>query len=218
MSVTEFNPDLWLASLHRGIKDYVESEIDKYIKDDTMADAGLQAYEIEMDWPDAVDTAKDIQIEKTIIHFVVDDIESRKLGFGADVVNVTETLQTAPLPDLMKQHQARMHTVNYDVGVWASDKSGGSTSRLLARQMLDDILGGDDARRNLKAATKGIEIIRFTGGTFITERVNDVRVFRMIDCELVVRVFSRRFLVDDVITEEIVQDPNLEDFDGNPVS
>ncbi len=215
--ITEFNPDLWLETLHRAIKDYVKEEINQYLKDSADQPIGLQAYEVEMDWPAAVDTAKDIQLEKTLIHFVADDIESTKLGFGEDLVNATEELQDAPLPDLVQFHEARMHVVNYDVGVWASDKSGGATSRLRARQMLDSIFGGPEARRKFHEATKGIQIIRFNGGAFITERVNDVRTYRMIDCELVVRVFSRTKIADRIITEEIVQDPDIEDLDGNPV-
>lgn len=218
MSVTEFNPDQWLTSLHRGLADYVRSEIDKFIKDNVDADVGLDVYEIDMDWPESSEVPRDIQLEKTLIHFVVDDIENTKLGFGRDVVNASEVLQAAPEPDYINWEQARMHVVNYDVGVWASDQSGGSTSRLVTYQMLDRIFGGDYARRQFRAATKGIEIIRFNGGTFITERVNDIRVFRIIDCELVVRVFSRVKLEDEVITEEIVQAPDLETFDGLPVS
>ena len=218
MSVTEFNPDLWLETLHRSIKDYVRNEIDNFILDDLDAPAGLQAYDVEMDWPESVDTARDIQLEKTLIHFVADDIDSTKLGFGEDLVNATELLQVAPLPDLVQYHEARMHVVNYDVGIWASDKSGGSSSRLVAFQMLDRIFGGPQARRKFKTDTKGVQVIRFNGGTFITERVNDIRTFRVIDCELVVRVFSRVKIDDRIIVEEIVQDPDMEDFDGNPVS
>ena len=209
MSITEFNPDKWLETLHRYLHDFVLQRINEAVKDDTNADAGLQAYDVVMDWPEADDPARDIQLEKTLIHFVVDDIDSAKLGFGDDTVNATEELHDAPDPDIVNFHQARRHVVNYDVGLWASDQSGGSTSRLVAYQMLDSIFGGDDARRDFRDSTGGIEIIRFNGGTFITERVNDVRVFRIIDCELVVRVFSRRLLSDEVIVEDIVQNPLL---------
>lgn len=218
MSITEFNPDLWIETLHRGIHDYVKSQINSYILDDTDSPAGLEAYDVVMDWPESVTAAQDVQLEKTLIHFVIDDILSEKLGFGNDIVNATETLQDAPLPDLVHFHQARRHMVNYDVGIWASDQSGGSTSRLVTYQMLDKIFGGEQTRRDFSTATGGVEIVRFNGGTFITERVNDVRLFRVIDCELVLRVFSRVKLEDQVITEEIVQAPDLEDYDGVNVS
>lgn len=217
MSVTEFNPDKWLETLHRGIHDFVKDRVNSYVKNDLDAPAGLSAYDIVMDWPEADDPARDIRLEKTLIHFVVDDIDSAKLGFGQDIVNAIEELHDAPDPDIVNFHQARRHIVNYDVGIWASDESGGSTSRLVTYQMLDKIFGGDDARRDFKDATKGIEILAFSGGTFITERVNDVRVFRVIDCELSVRVFSRIMLADEVIVEDIVQNPSLT-IDGNLIS
>jgi hypothetical protein len=196
----------------------VKEEINNAVTDDNDDPVGLDIYDVEMDWPTAADTARDIQLEKTLIHFVIDDINSTKLGFGEDTVNATEVLAVAPEPDIVKFQSARMHEINFDVGVWASDKSGGSTSRLVTYQMLDTLFGSTQARRRFQTATKGVQIIRFNGGTFITERVNDVRTFRIIDCELVVRVFSRHTVEDRVIVEEIVQDPDLVDFDLNPIS
>ncbi len=209
MSITQYSPDNWLLTLHRALVDYISDEINKYVKSNLNVNSGLLLYEIVMDWPEADDLAKYMTLEKSIIHLVIDDIESTKLGFGTDVVNGAETLQVAPLPDFVKWQQARSHVVNYDVGIWASDKTGGSTARLAIRQMLDFILGGDYARRKLSAATNGIQIVRFSGGTFATEQINDIRIYRVLDLELVVRVYSRAMLADQVITEDIVQAPNL---------
>lgn len=217
MSVVEFDPDNWLTTLHRALASYTKLKINQFILDNTSAPSGLEAYDVVMDWPDADDPAKTIALEKTVIHFVADDIANTKLGFGNDIVNAVEVLNPAPTPDYVQWQSGRVHEVNYDVGVWASDKSGGSTSRLAAYEMLDKIFGSDQARRDFRTATQGVEIRRFTGGSFITDRINDVRVFRVIDCELVLRVFSRIVLEDQVIAEEIVQDPDLE-IDNTPIS
>ncbi len=217
MSIAEFNPDSWLLSLHRGLDDFVKIRINEYVRNNVNAPAGLQAFEVVMDWPEADDLIKQIQLEKTVIHFVADDIDSQGLGFGTNVVAGTEQLQISPLPDYVGWQQAKMHTVNYDVGVWASDKSGGSSMRLFAYQMLDQIFGGDYARRDLRTATQGVEIVSYSGGSFITEKINDVRVYRIIDCELIVRVFSRFMLKDQVIVEDVVQAPDLE-IDNLPIS
>ena len=215
MSITEFNPDKWLETLQRALADFTRERIDAFVKNDADVDSGLLLYDIVFDWPQADDIGKTILLKKSVIHFLIDDIQNVKLGFGDDVVAGTETIP--PSPQTVAPEQARCHIVNFDVGVWASDKTGGSTARLVIYQMLDRIFGGEVARKDLNTATQGIEIIRFNGGGFVTDRINDIRVFRIIDCELVVRVYSRVKLEDEVITEDVVQEPHLQ-IDNLPVS
>lgn len=188
---TQFTPDNWLVSLHRAVKDYVETQINEYVKDDADLAAGLSVFQAVFEWPESDDLATSSELAKTTIHFIIDDIDSRKLGFGDDVVAGIEIPGGGVAADTVQPQEAQMHQINFDIGIWASDKSGGVTSRLVAYQMLQRILGSTSGRRAFQEGTGGIEVISFNGGRFITDRVNDVRVFRTIDSELVVRVFSR---------------------------
>jgi len=183
-----YNPDQWLTSLQRTLSGLISDEIDAYIQD-AGGDAGLKVYDVVFDWPDAAELATGARLEKTIIHFVIDDINNLKLGFGDDTVSATEITITDP--DTITYHEGQRHELNFDVGVWASDKSGGSTARLVVYEMLQRLFSMESGRRKVRLDTDGVEILRFNGGRFITDKINDVRVYRIIDSELVVRVFSR---------------------------
>lgn len=196
----QFVPEDWLVSGFNALQDYITTKINDYIKNNVNVSAGLQAYEIVMDFPDSADIPRPSEFTKTIIHFAIDDIDNTELGFGpgfvaADViahaVDPAPPAQRSPAGTIA-EHEARCHVINFDVGVWSSDKSGGSTSRLRAYQMLDSILGGETAKEKCRDFTGGVEIRHFTNGRFIIERPNDIRTYRMVGGELVVRVYSRK--------------------------
>lgn len=84
------------------------------------------------------------------------------------------------------------------------------------KETLALLFHGNDAQANLNAAVNDgdgtIEILNFTGGRFITDRINDIDVYRLIDSSLDVRVFSRRPLVATPVVpsiEEIIADDSL---------
>lgn len=88
--------------------------------------------------------------------------------------------------------------------------------RLMMRQALDQIFLGVKARNNFKLAVDNgngsPEILSFSGGGFIVENLNDVKTYRMIDCTLELRCYSRsKADVSDAVPtiEEIDQAPGL---------
>ena len=208
----QFSPDAWLTSLFNALTDFIASEIDASVQDNTPSNAGLEVYEISMDFPASKDLPRSAEFNKTIIHFVIDDIDNRRLGLGHQIVNATETPAAIPgNADTIQEQEARSHTVNFDVGVWASDLSGGSSSRLRAYEMLDKILNGDIAREKCFASTGGVEIIRYNAGRFVTETTNEIRVFRIVGAELEVRVVSREMAAPgSIVDSEPDQQPDVD--------
>lgn len=213
---TQFQADNWLVTLHRALSEYVSTEIDEYVQAGGNP-AGLEAYDIVFDWPEADDISQESRLKKTIIHFVIDDIDNRRLGFGSGEVKSVETLNNEPDADTVQYFAGQGHVVNWDVGVWASDESGGSTARLVVYQMLQRILGTEIGRKKLHDATSGIEIIRFNGGRFITDRINDVRVYRIVDSELVARVYSSISDQPQVIVDQEPEVDGSYEIDGTPI-
>jgi len=199
MTQTKFDPEHWLETTFRGIKDYVESNVNTRI------------YQVVMEFPAPLMDATILPLRKTIIHFELDDSPEMPLGFGDNnmVDNYDSVTQT------VNPQEARIHHLNFDVGIWASDASGGTTSRMRARQILSGLFGGAQAFDRLKTATDGgdgfIEILRFSGGSFAIDTVNDQRLYRMIGCELELRVWGRTPKLDEggPAIEEIFQDPGL---------
>jgi hypothetical protein len=60
----------------------------------------------------------------------------------------------------------------------------------------------------------GVEIIRWTGGTNAQDRVGDIRLYRMMNAELEVRVFSRTPSAMDAsdtgpVITDIIQEQHL---------
>jgi hypothetical protein len=207
----QFSPDKWLTSAFGALTDYIKGEIDEYVQDGSGNNGvGLQAYELVMDYPPSSELPMPGEFKKTIIHLALDDVENRRLGLGPQFVQSDESpgaagaVQISPI-------EAYMHMLSFDVGIWASDLSGGTTSRLIAYEMLDRILNGDIARVKCFEATGGVEIISYTSGRFVPDAINDIRIFRVVGAELMVRVYSRKVVTDAaIIVDEITQDPNLE--------
>jgi hypothetical protein len=206
--MTDFNPQLWLETAVRGLKDYAVTGFNDAVLDDLNNPTGSDVYEIVMEFPsdELINTL--VPGKKTLIHFELDDIRDETLSFGRNIAaqvydNVNFTLT---------QREGRRHILNFDVGIWTWDKSGGTTARLRAREVLSNLFTGGLATENLRTATDGgdgqLELLSFAGGHFITEAINEVRVFRMVNANLMIRVFSRTPspLVEPTV-EEVLQDP-----------
>ena len=195
-----YDPEHWLESATRELKSYVEANINTGI------------YSVVMEFPGSIVDADKLPMKKTIIHFEIDNIESSPVGFGDNVFNDNYD----PATELVTPQAAEEHMINFDVGIWASDKSGGATSRLRARQLLRSLFGIEGIAK-MRAATDGgdggLEIISYSGGEFaIDTSANDVRLYRMINSMLVIRVYSRTLgtTVTPVQTiQEIDQAPNI---------
>jgi hypothetical protein len=207
---TTFSPDEWLVSLFGSLTDYINAEIDQSVMVG-LDPQGLRAYEVVMDFPDADSLPEGAEFNRTIIHFGIDDIETRQLGFGPGIVNSEITDGTDLVAGTVSDQEAKSHVANFDVGIWASDESGGITSRLRAYQLLDKLFNGMIAKTRCWDFTEGVEIRFYNGGRFVNETINDVRVFRAVGMELEVRVYSRQVADDEILVDrEPDQDPDLE--------
>lgn len=208
---TKFNPEEWLESTIRVLKEYLEDVFHRSVSDRSEY-VGEQAYEVVTQFPGPDLDIRRMPMHKTIIHLEVDDISSDLLGFGENVFESTYD----PATHMITEREAQVHLMNFDVGVWASDASGGTTSRSRAKQVLQNSLGGTRGIKKMLEWSDGgdgaVEIRSYSGGRFLLDRINDMQVFRMVESTLIVRVFSRTPLEDAQIgpaIEEIDQDPNL---------
>jgi hypothetical protein len=213
--VTKFAPETWLESATRGIQDYAFNGFDKSVHIAGF-DKGHEVYDIIMEFPETDHIMKMVPLGKTVIHFEIDTIESSVLGFGDN----TAKRISDPLLGVLFEQEGRRQEINFDVGIWTADRAGGSTARLRAYQVLLNLFQGAQATNALRTATDGgdgqVELLSFMGGNFATETIGDIRVFRMLNCELRVRVFSRTptpfeiVIPDDIgIEAELVLLPDL---------
>lgn len=214
--MTIHDPTNWLPSAQRVLEEYTLAQIDAAVMVSGNP-SGLEAYDVVFDWPDAAAMAKEAKLPKTIIHFAIDDIDNIRVGLGRNAAGSFEVDNAEPAGDTVTYSEAMWHQLNFDVGVWASDQSGGVTSRLVVYQTLFQMFGTDTARRATRLATD-LEILRFNGGRFITDRINDLRVFRIIDCELVVRVASRTLDGPYIITDKEPQVNPAFEIDDLPIT
>lgn len=179
MPQTVYDPEKWLETTIRGIKDYVTNAINTRI------------YDVIMEFPAPILEKYQMPLKKTVIHFEVDDMPERLVGMGDN----TFAMNYDALSQTVNPQEAREQRINFDVGVWASDESGGTTSRMRAKQILSTLFGGSQGITALRTVTDGgdgsVEILRYEGGRFAIDTINDVRVYRMVDAQLEVRVFSR---------------------------
>jgi len=189
--MTNFNPEDWLETAVRGLKDYASAGVDAAVQNNVSQDSGLDVFEVMMEFPSDEKIITLLPGKKSIIHFELDDIQDHILGFGK---NVAKTVYD-PINFHVSEQEGRRHILNFDVGIWTWDKSGGTTARFRARQILTNLFTGSQAIVNLREATDGgdgqLELLDFTGGHFTTDQVNDVRVFRQVNTNLQIRVFSR---------------------------
>jgi hypothetical protein len=219
MSVTEYDPEEWLLTLTRGIKDYATNGFHNSVLDNNNDPVGDTIYDVVMEFPSTDEILERVPLAKTLIHFEIDQIQDMELGFSGREQTIVKSNYDALLKQVIQQEGVE-HRVNFDVGIWTSDRSGGKTQRLRAYQNLIRLFQGKLAFDDLRDATLRtdagqfdgcLEILNFTGGRFLTESVNDVLLHRMIDCSLVIRCFSRTSPIRPPIPtiEEILQDPEL---------
>jgi hypothetical protein len=158
--------------------------------------------------PDEMQTR--MPLEKTLVHIDIDNIEPIVFGLGDNLVDALYDNGAGTV----EEWEARCHEVTFDIGVWASAETGGVTARMEARELLDKLFVGSTAYEACQTTTDGVEILGFSGGQNIIDTVGDVKVFRTIGLELVVRIFSRiRRPVTEFI-DVIEQDPQNV-IDGN---
>lgn len=177
MSVYDYDPDNWLVSTTRVLGSYVN---------DTLADPDVH---VEMDFPDTRNLPKENPLPYALIHFAQDDERDPTLGFGVPGVEVLDL--TDPANPTSTVHEAAMHDVNFDVGVWVSADMGGATKRMQLVQSLKAMFATAGGRQAFNDATGGLNVIAFDGGRNELDRINDLPVWRALDMTLVVRVFSR---------------------------
>jgi hypothetical protein len=195
-----FNPEKWLTTFTRALKDYVINGA-----------LPLNLYEIIMEYPGVLMTDTNWPRPKTVIHFSIEDIEQMQMGMGSGVVN--EVFSVPPLPalgEVVEEWEAHPYRVTLDVGIWASKESGGSTARMEAREALDLLFVGPKARTNCMTLTDGIEILSFTGGRFVEDEVNNLPVFRAVDQDLIVRLYGRLKAPPVPVWDTFVQEPGIE--------
>lgn len=194
-----FNPDKWATSLASSLRDYVLGEMGDFVTDVP------QVYEVIMEYPPADALAKKMPFSSTIIHFEIDDPRQVFFGLGDNVVNQVFN----DVAGTVEEWEAHCHEVDINVGVWASVESGGSSARLEARQDLDRLFNGPSARERCMAVTDGVEILSFSGGQHVVDRIGDLPVFRIIDVELRVRVYSRTKKTPIEFIDGFAQEPGL---------
>jgi len=193
-----YDPEKWLETAVRSLKAYAESKFDSDV------------YDVIAEFPGTEIDPRKLPLSKTLIHFETDDIVNRVIGFGDNIFrdNFDEDEMT------VQPQEAKEHRINFDVGIWSSDRSGGTTARMRAYQILDLLFCGSRARRAIWNATStgdgGLEIIEYTGGRFVTERVNDIPMYRSVDSQLEIRVYSRTPKGDpEPAVETVGQAPGL---------
>jgi hypothetical protein len=204
-----YDPDNWLTSAQQALEDYITNKFNNAVVAPGDIPGGLDVWKVVMDFPESDDLPDLLADGKTIVHFALDDIDNRRLGMGSNVVDFTEVPGVGGAAGHVDEVVAGLHYLNFDVGIWAYDRSGGASLRIETYQYLEEFLGVS-AQEKVMEATDGIEIQSFNGGRWVTDRVGGVRVFRTVDAELVLRVYSRKSpLPPAPLAEEIVQVPGL---------
>jgi hypothetical protein len=196
-----FLPDNYLTSTMRALEEYVK---DGFGLDGTDSDP----YEISMNYPDVTEMAKTrMPLERTIIHFEIDDNRYVMTGMGDQVFDAHYEVVPGsdPIQETIIEHEGRCHEIDLDVGVWASAETGGPTSRMQAREVLDTLFSGSGAYRACHAATDGIEILSLRGGRNLIDLINDIPIFRTVDMTLRIRVYARFKKFPKPVVEEIGQ-------------
>lgn len=202
MAQTKYDPEKWLETAVRGIKDYAEAGLN----------GNGSLYDVVMQFPAAQLEESMMPFRKALVHFEIDEIREAALGFGDNIIEDNYDPTSGVDPQI-----ARVHRINFDVGTWTSDASGGSTARIRLRQRLSVLFGGSIGYVKMLEATEeeedsgGIEIMSYSGGRFVMDTINDLPVYRMVDCTLEVRVYSRtpRGLIPWPAIEEVIQEPHL---------
>lgn len=182
-------PEEWLESTIRCVVDYTKERLAEFLD---IGDAET-VYDVIPEFPGPMLDSRDrkVPLEEQIIHFEVDDISEQILGFGHNVFNDNYDATN----HTVQPQEAGIAVIDFDVGIWTSDRVGGTSARAETRRMLSQIFNGPAALERFRSESNGgdggIEIVGYSGGRFATDKVNDVIVYRTVDGKLVVKVFSR---------------------------
>lgn len=179
MSEFAYNPDDYLVSTMRVLKAYVAHQLSLDPELDKIVD-------VEMDFPDTRSWQKDSPLQNSLVHFALDDDPATILGFGLPQVTTFDSVSGT-----VTTSEPQRHVLNYDVGVWTSPQSGGTTKRTQIRQALTNIFGTVTGRVAFNEATDGLKVVSYGGGSDVLDRVNDLPVYRTTDITLEISVFSR---------------------------
>jgi len=193
--MTKINPDNWMTTTPRCLKEYIEDRLD------------LDFHTVVMSFGEADDLARQQPLEKRLVHLEIDDIDNRRLGFGDGVVK--RNINPNPVIYTLTEEEAQWHEFNFDIGLWVSDEMGGVTARLELFERLTDMLDGPSAEQAVWDETD-IEIRSFRGGQFELEKVGDVRIYRVVGIELMARVAGRKVSSAVPYIDEAEQDPELD--------
>jgi hypothetical protein len=205
-----YNPELPIETAVRALKEYAETQLDKSVMYNGTPQ-GHQIYQVVMEFPASQVPPAKVPLSKNVVHFEIDEVTPRILGLGDNIF--ADNFNDGDYS--MQPQEGSVIEMNWDVGVWTSDKTGGTTARMRAYQTLQFMFNGALAITRLRLATDsgdgGLEILKFEGGRFITERVNDIDLFRITDSTLTIRIFTRT--PKDVVMaaiEDISQDPHFD--------
>lgn len=195
----------WLEKLYRNLKAFLITAIGD----------NSEFYDLVEGFPPISTFTVRLPLEKVIIHFDIDDVHNPELGFGENIVDSIYNLANQTLNPV----EASWHTVNFDIGVWASQGSGGSTARLRAYQILCDLFVGSSARQAFREQT-GIEILDFTGGKFTQEDINELPIWRVMNMTLVVRVFSQKVANVPIpyVSDSVFVEPHVTTIENVPIT
>lgn len=165
---------------------------------------GSQTYKIVSGFPADDLFRQRMPLDDVLIHVDIDDIQNPIFGFGDNVI-VGFNQYDIPNQYEVTEVEAQQHVVNFDLGVWATERAGGETARLKVYQRLTHALAGTEAYSTFAERT-GVQIQSFDGGQFIMETINDIKVWRVAGMTLVVQVFNKRFRSPVPYIESIASD------------
>ena len=193
MSETVFRPDLWLESLTRALGAFCVATLDD------------PDVEVEMSFPDTSQWTKTTPLDKAVVHFEQDDIQSPILGFGSPGVDVLDEAG-----ETVTHYEAVLHLVNFDVGVWVSAETGGVTKRMELTRKLKDMFTSVQGKQAFNEATGGLWPVSFEGGINQLDRINDLPLWRTMGMTLIVRCFARMTPAGPyIVVGDYVQDQQL---------
>lgn len=173
--------ETWLEQTQRAVMGYLEE----------MLITGDQQYQIISGFPADEVFKQRMPLDEVLLHLEIDDIQNPIFGFGDNVI-VGDSQYDVPVQYEVTFVEAQQHIVNFDLGVWATERAGGETARLRVYQRLTHALAGTEAYKTFATKT-GVQIQSFNGGQFIVETINDIKVWRVAGVTLVVQVFNKRY-------------------------
>lgn len=180
----QYDPTTPISSAFRALHDYVSVKMPVYASD--FADPDLRSkriYDLVMEFPGA-SVLKYMPLPRTLIHFALDDMESPRVGFGSESIIDLYDEDTG----IIRGYEPTWDVLNFDVGVWATDRSGGVSSRLEAIEYLRELFNSNSARIQLFQETGGVNVTRWSGGRNAQDTINDIDVYRYVGATLEIRL------------------------------